>query len=179
MKWQETASVVSGSSVKISVAESDLSLDNIVNANINIGDKSYPMTYDTDGNLTGLISTNEVENVLNGKFTYTVTITDGVNVAVSEAKEVRILAADIDSSKAPELVITEILPDSSNVNGGDAYEFIEIYNNSNRDIDLKDYKLYYNYPSDNSDVIWWETNESKIIKSDDTFVFSGKKRCKR
>ena len=165
------ASVVSGSSVKISVAESDLSLDNIVNANINIGDKSYPMTYDTDGNLTGLISANEVENVLNGKFTYTVTITDGVNVAVSEAKEVRILAADIDSSKAPELVITEILPDSSNVNGGDAYEFIEIYNNSNRDIDLKDYKLYYNYPSDNSDVIWWETNESKIIKSDDTFVF--------
>ena len=68
-------------------------------------------------------------------------------------------------SAAPALVITELLPDSSNENGADAYEFIELYNNSNRDIDLKDYKLYYNYPDngDDSDVVWWETNESKIL----------------
>ena len=52
----------------------------------------------------------------------------------------------MDRSQAPALTITELMPDSSNVNGADAYEFIELYNNSNRDIDLKDYKLYYNYP---------------------------------
>ena len=65
------------------------------------------------------------------------------------------------------------MPDSSNVGGSDGYEFIEIYNNSNLDINLKDYKLYYNYPDQgvDGDVIWYETNEDKIIKSHDTLVF--------
>ena len=41
------------------------------------------------------------------------------------------------------------------------------------DINLKDYKLYYNYPDqgDDGDVIWYETNEDEIIKSHDTLVF--------
>ena len=79
----------------------------------------------------------------------------------------------IDQSKVAPLVISEIMPDSSNVGGSDGYEFIEIYNNSNLDINLKDYKLYYNYPDQgvDGDVIWYETNEDKIIKSHDTLVF--------
>ena len=45
------------------------------------------------------------------------------------------------SVKAPTLTITEILPDSSNVEGADAYEFVEICNNANKSINLKDYRL--------------------------------------
>lgn len=63
-------------------------------------------------------------------------------------KEVNISEKSLKISEVQdkELLITEILPDSSNVNGADAYEFIEIYNNSNRELSLKDYKIYYNYP---------------------------------
>lgn len=73
----------------------------------------------------------------------------------------------------PELVITEILPDSKNVNGADAYEFIEVYNNSNREVSLKDYKLYYNYPDkgDASDVLWVDINDDVKIKSGETVIF--------
>lgn len=71
------------------------------------------------------------------------------------------------------LVITEILPDSNNVNKADAYEFIEVYNNSNETIDLKDYKIYYNYPDkgDSSDVIWESDPSSIKIDPEETLVF--------
>ena len=58
----------------------------------------------------------------------------------------------VDKAQIPELLITEILPDSKNIDGADAYEFIEVYNNSNREVNLKDYKInlfgievWYNY----------------------------------
>ncbi len=109
-----------------------------------------------------------------GEFQYDIEISDGVNTAVSGRQTVTVEnASEVDVTKAPALTITEIIPDTSNMNGADAYEFIEIYNNSNRDIDLKDYKLYYNYPDngDSSDVIWWETSESKILAAGETLVF--------
>lgn len=79
----------------------------------------------------------------------------------------------INKVENPELLITEILPDSKNINGADAYEFIEVYNNSNRELSLKDYKLYYNYPDkgDASDVLWVDINEDVKIKSGETVVF--------
>ena len=87
---------------------------------------------------------------------YEVEISDGVNSAVirpadGDGGEQRICGhiAGAGSDHYGDI------PDTSNVNGADAYEFIEIYNNSNQDIDLKDYKLYYNYPDngDDSDVV--------------------------
>lgn len=105
---------------------------------------------------------------------YNVVITDGINQATSTMATVKIIEDTIiDKSKVPALVISEIMPDSSNVAGSDAYEFIEIYNNSNLDINLKDYQLVYNYPEQgiDGDVIWWQTNQDKIIKSHDTLVF--------
>ena len=50
-----------------------------------------------------------------------------------EAKETE----KIDTTQAPSLTITEILPDSSNVGGADAYEFVEVFNNADRSINLK------------------------------------------
>ena len=66
-------------------------------------------------------------------------------------------------TKAPALVVTELAPDTANIGGSDAWEFIEIYNNSSRDIDLKDYRLYYYYPDNGNNALWWNTTESKIL----------------
>ncbi len=124
-----------------------------------------------NGVITGTVDYDEVKDV--ERFFYNIRVTDGVNTAsVGGGADVG-TAVQVDQSKAPALVITEIMPDTDNVEGSDAYEFIELYNNSNRDIDLKDYKLYYNYPDngDDSDVIWWQTNKSKVLKSGDTLVF--------
>ena len=51
---------------------------------------------------------------------------------------------NFDSQKAPYLLITEIVPKSSKVDSVDGYEFVEIYNNSTKSINLKDYKIVYN-----------------------------------
>lgn len=74
-------------------------------------------------------------------------------------------------TKAPALVVTELAPDTANIGGSDAWEFIEIYNNSSRDIDLKDYRLYYYYPDNGNNALWWNTTESKILKSGEAMVF--------
>lgn len=124
-----------------------------------------------DGVITGTVEYNEVNDV--ERFFYNIRITDGVNTATAGGSAAVASAATVDQSKAPALVITEIMPDTSNVGGSDAYEFIELYNNANRNIDLKDYKLYYNYPDngDDSDVIWWESDESRILKAGESVVF--------
>lgn len=133
--------------------------------------KTYNLAY-LDDQLQVTIPNGDLSQYKN--LNYNVTINDGVNQVTSTTNKIIIEQSDtIDKSKVPSLVISEILPDSANVGGGDGYEFIEIYNNSNLDINLKDYKLYYNYPEqgDNGDVIWWETNQDKILKAHDTLVF--------
>jgi uncharacterized protein YjdB len=67
------------------------------------------------------------------------------------------------TSSFQELLITEVMPMSQTSN--DAYEYIEIYNNSNRNIDLKDYKL----PSQNMDII-----TSKILSPKGVLVICTK-----
>lgn len=166
------SSVQTEGSLSVVVEDTNLSLDSIINGTIQVtGGKSYPLKLQTDGQLAGEISGRDVAEASDNRFAYTVTITDGVNSAVSAEKEVRVIASSVDRSKAPELALTEIMPDSSNVNGADAYEYIELYNNSERAIDLKDYKLLYHYPDDNSDVIWWETETSLLLNAGDTLVF--------
>lgn len=59
----------------------------------------------------------------------------------------------------PELLITEIMVRAQS--GTDPYEFIEVYNNTNVPIDIKDYK--FNYPSSDIDV-------SKIIQPKEVLV---------
>ena len=60
-------------------------------------------------------------------------------------------AAAAAADNAPALVITQIVPDTDNVSGMDAYELIEIYNNSGKDINLKGYNMIYAYSDDLQD----------------------------
>lgn len=66
-------------------------------------------------------------------------------------------------------MITELMPDTINVNGKDGYEFIEIYNNSSEAIQLKDYKLIYKYSENGSED--WNFTENTTIPSKGTVVF--------
>ena len=97
------------------------------------GDKLvFELPYDQTGDWTG--------------FTFYAELTDGISVAATQESAVAIERTDVDKSSLPAVLITEIMPDSSNVDGSDGYEFIELYNNSDQRINLKDYKIYYNYP---------------------------------
>lgn len=57
------------------------------------------------------------------------------------------------------LVINEIVPDTDNVDGSDGYEFFEIQNVSNKDINIDDYNIVYNNNTN------WSLNDSGIILS--------------
>ena len=71
----------------------------------------------------------------------------------------------------PHLLVTEVVPDSTNVDGEDGYEFIEIYNNSNQDINFKDYKIQYRYGTDPETDVIWESVPDDFRYSKGTVVF--------
>ena len=66
----------------------------------------------------------------------------------TDVQTVTVQQGEATAVKAPALLITELLPDSTNVgpenDTADGYEFVELYNNSDKAINLKDYRLYYN-----------------------------------
>ncbi|MDR9792603.1 lamin tail domain-containing protein [Aeribacillus pallidus] len=106
---------------------------------------------------------------------YYIEASDGTNTVKTEEHHVQLKTPNIDYQKAPKLLITEVVPDSANINGLDGYEFIEIYNNTNQTIDFKDYKIRYRYPQEGaeSDLIWGPPNDdqSLLIPSGGTLVF--------
>lgn len=94
---------------------------------------------------------------------------------VTENYSVHINLPAFDSNHVPPLLITELLPNSTNVKGtsSDAFEFIEVYNNTDAPIDFKNYKIYYRYPDKGnaSDVKWPSTKESFVIPAQQSVVF--------
>lgn len=91
---------------------------------------------------------------------------DGQMILAAESNE-----TGVDLTKAPALTITELLPDSSNMSGADAYEFIEIHNNTEMEINLKDYKVCYTYPDTGVVTSWWESNEDRILEAGENLIF--------
>lgn len=71
--------------------------------------------------------------------------------------------AKAEEAGAPSLLITELIPNTDNYGGNDAFEYFELYNNSPNPIDLKDYR----FASHN----WNEKiKESYILKPWETVV---------
>ena len=136
------SSIREGQDLEVSV-ESDstnLNIESVISGFITVDEgKRYSLTYDENFVLRGIIPYSDVKE--KGSFSYKVTLFDGTNTAVSGCKDVTVLQGgdQVDQTKAPALVITEILPDSTNVSGvsADAYEFLEVYNNSDQDINLR------------------------------------------
>ncbi|MFC0197138.1 cell wall protein, partial [Microbacterium arthrosphaerae] len=78
---------------------------------------------------------------------------------------------------APLLQITEMAPDTANIGGGDAFEFIEVYNASDASIDFRDYTLSYLYtdnalsgPVTLSSTLWPAEPAAVTIEAGGTLV---------
>ncbi|SFA83565.1 Lamin Tail Domain [Lentibacillus halodurans] len=103
------------------------------------------------------------------KIRYYFTAANQAGESDTETKDIAIPQAEYDAQTVPRLLITEITPDTMNMNGSDAYEFIEIYNNSNQPINLQDYKLIYRYPTSTPDQDW-DLTEDKVIGPQESFI---------
>ncbi|MEK5489680.1 S-layer homology domain-containing protein [Paenibacillus sp. FSL R7-0297] len=94
---------------------------------------------------------------------------------VTESYSVHVNQPDFNSALVPPLLVTELLPNSSNAAGttSDAFEFIEVYNNTDKPVDFKNYKLFYRYPDKGNaaDVKWPSTQESLNIPAQQSVVF--------
>lgn len=103
---------------------------------------------------------------------YYIEASDGGKVWRTPTYTVRIETGDLDMSSMPMLLITEIVPDTTNVDGVDGYEFVEIYNNTDRDLNFDDFKLKYRYPDVGpaGDLLWPGVKEDVVIPSRGTIV---------
>ncbi|MFK4996795.1 lamin tail domain-containing protein [Bacillus sp. N9] len=59
----------------------------------------------------------------------------------NESTKSAIISGPTENAPIPPLLITEVVPDTDNYAKYDAFEYIEIYNNSSEAIDLKGYSI--------------------------------------
>ncbi|PQP89161.1 hypothetical protein CPT76_13380, partial [Paenibacillus sp. AR247] len=82
------------------------------------------------------------------------------------------------------LLITEMVPDTANVAGvsADAYEYVEVYNNTDQNINFKDYSFFYNNKDNwtpvsgedmiipaHSPAVFWIMNENNKGETEEAF----------
>ncbi len=104
---------------------------------------------------------------------YYIEASDGSLTAATRAYDVAVRSGDFDPQSAPELLVTELVPDSTNLNSSDGYEFVEVYNNTDKPMNLKDYRINYRYTDSgpSADVIWPTAKEDVVIPAGGTVVF--------
>ena len=76
------------------------------------------------------------------------------------------------ASTVPTLLITELVPDSTDVGESDGFEYVEVYNNTNQPIDFGEYMVVYHYPEPGN-VLYWRPYESVIIPPQQALVLWG------
>ncbi|NAP01292.1 metallophosphoesterase, partial [Halomonas sp. MG34] len=114
------------------------------------------------------------KQIWSDQVTYFITASNQSGETKTEQKEIKLPTQSVDYQKVPAMLITELVPDTVNANGADAYEFIEVYNNSTEAIDFSDYTLRYRYPNRGAegDLTWGpEEDQEVIIPSGETVVF--------
>lgn len=113
------------------------------------------------------------EELYTKQLSYRIEAFDGQNTASTAEYTVQIKGQAFDSQAVPTLLVTELVPDSTNVGSLDGYEFIEVYNNSSQDINLNDYTIRYRYTMEGpeADLLWKHEVEDLILPSGKTMVF--------
>lgn len=131
---------------------------------------SYPLSY-VNGELIAEVPFQDVSGFKN--FKAQAVLFDGVADTLTEELNVKVEQGEFDKTNVPSLIITELIPDTSNVNSADAYEYIEVTNNSDAKNNFKDYQLLYNYPDDgpDSNVLWFQTREDLFVDPGASLVF--------
>ncbi|MEK3884250.1 S-layer homology domain-containing protein [Paenibacillus sp. PL2-23] len=104
---------------------------------------------------------------------YYIEAKDASSQTVSDEMRADIVLGEFDPQSASPLLITELVPDSANIGSGDGYEFVEVYNNTDQPLSLKDYRIRYRYTDygPSTDVIWPTSREDIVIPSGQAVVF--------
>jgi hypothetical protein len=110
---------------------------------------------------------------VDSSLTYYIEASDGLNKIQTEEYRINVETPPVDYNQLPPFLVTEVLPDSTNVGLADGYEFVEIYNNSSSPVSLKDYKINYRYYTNDpgSDVVWASVPDDVVIPAKETLVF--------
>ncbi|QFT88014.1 Calcineurin-like phosphoesterase [Bacillus sp. THAF10] len=125
-----------------------------------------------DGNNEGTYSGEIPAADVQSSISYYIEASDGKNVSKTEEYLIDIAKEEVDFQSLPPFLVTEVVPDSTNVGSADGYEFIEIYNNTDKDINFKNYKIQYRYGAESAtDVIWPSIPDDVVIPSKKTLVF--------
>lgn len=129
---------------------------------------SMSMTAEKPGHYTAKIPRRAVEaNII-----YYIEASDGKNYNKTDEFKIQVAKPKVNFNKLPLLLITELVPDSTNVGKEDGFEFIEVYNNSNITLSFKDYQIQYRYGSDPAtDVIWEAVPDDVSIPAQSSIVF--------
>lgn len=132
--------------------------------------QEVPMKNANDHNYEAQLTATQI---IGKKLTYKITAYDGTNSISTGEYQVDITYPAYNAQDAPYLLVTEIVPDSTNVGSSDGFEYIEIYNNSDKTINLKDYKIRYRYPNEGpvGDLIWGPDEENLELASGETMVY--------
>ena len=72
------------------------------------------------------------------------------------------------NNRFPALLVTELTPDTTNEGSKDGFEFIEIYNNTDQTINMKDYQIFYQYP--NSSQLDWDLTDDQEVAPKQSFI---------
>ncbi|NPC94285.1 hypothetical protein HOO54_19200 [Bacillus sp. WMMC1349] len=112
------------------------------------------------------------EELSSQQLVYYIEAKSGYRSVKTDVYTIDIKGFHVDERKLPQLLITEIVVDSTNVGGKDGYEFIEVYNNTNKPIHLNSYKIRYRNPSEgkDSDLLWTFGQEQIKVPSGNTHV---------
>ncbi|WP_400243725.1 lamin tail domain-containing protein [Niallia sp. JL1B1071] len=130
--------------------------------------KTLALNKDANGKYSTTLPAADID----GEITYYLVASDGINESQTEAFTISVEQSNIDFTKVPKLLVTEVVPDSANVGTADGYEYIEIYNNTDRAINFKDYKIQYRYNADPAtDVVWPSIPADVVIEPQKTLVF--------
>lgn len=129
-----------------------------------------PMTLSTDNNYEVILTTAQLTG---NELSYKITAYDGANTVTTDEYKTEITHPDYNPQDVPYLLVTELVPDSTNVGSSDGYEYVEVYNNSDKTLNMKDYKLHYRYPDEGpaGDLIWGPENEDIELASGETLVY--------
>ncbi|MDY7432297.1 metallophosphoesterase [Bacillus sp. V26] len=136
-----------------------------------LGYKMVPMD-PTPGAIRQFLAQIPKRSIWNSELEYYIVFSNGKQRVESETKTLKLDGFQADLAHIPELLITELAVDTKNTGRTDGYEFIEVYNTTDRTIDFKDYHIRYRYPKEgpDSDLIW-RPEQRVVIPSGETCVF--------
>ncbi|MFO6497648.1 MULTISPECIES: metallophosphoesterase [Bacillus] len=125
------------------------------------------------GKMNSYIAKLGSENISSDRIFYYIEAQSGDLSAKTDLYTIDIEGMKVDVQKLPELFITEMVVNSTNAGGKDGYEFIEVYNNTNKPVHMNSYNIKYRNPEKGkeSELLWPFAQADITVPSGQTHVF--------